>query len=218
MTQEEQKTPPAQKHSSQEIIDIVKETQRTLDIPAVASREVAKQLDYNDDYVTNKLNQLVDDGELKGYRTGAGFIYWVPEKGEEGGEVDVSTLNNWDSIDPSQVPNSLAKQIAEEANSSKPNFWERNYEAAYSILEIGGIGFGIGLGVILVDSVNMESIQVPEVIFNFAAGLFVIAGVAVSIAAVLMLLFQIGRKGVKYGILPEEPVDRLRIWWNNFAG
>lgn len=218
MTQEEQKTPPAQKHSPAEIIRIVRETQRNLNIPAVSSREIAKQLDYNDDYTTSKLNELVDDGELKGYRTGTGFIYWVPEEGEEGGEVDVSSMNSsLESLNPNQVPNSLAREIAEAnlPDFRQSHFWQRGYDSAHSILQIGGVGFGIGLGIILTDTVQIESLYVPELIFKLAAVLFVSGGIAVSIAAVLILLFQVGRIGTEYGILPEEPTKRLMNWWNN---
>lgn len=211
MTSEEQQTPAAEKHSPEEIVIKVKQTQEEYDIPAVSRREAAKLLNYKDDYVTAKLNQMVDDGLLSGYKTGAGYIYWIPEEEKESGEVDVSSVGSDDieleNIDPEEFPREKAREIAE-ANLAKfedDTWWQHQYKTGNAIMQAGGIGFGIGIGMLLTDSALIEGFSVPRLIFELGAVLFVFGGIAIAFAAVLMLLTYLGQGAVDRGWLSADP-------------
>lgn len=210
MTSEQQQSPAAQKHSPEEIVEKVEQTQMEYEIPAVSRREAAKLLNYEDDYVTVKLNQMVDDGFLRGYKTGAGYIYWVPEEEQSGGEVNVSSVGSddidFESIDPEEFSYEKAREIAE-ANLEEfedDTWWESQYEYWYDTMQLGGIMFGFGFGIVLTDS-SLAEFSVPQLIFDVGAVLFVIGGSVVTVAAVLMLLFSLGKRAADQGWVPTNP-------------
>jgi len=217
MTSEEQRSPAAEKHSPEEIVKNVKRTQEEYDIPAVSSREAAKLLKYKDDYVTVKLNQMVDDGLLGGYKTGAGYIYWVPEEGKASDEVDVSSVGSDDieleNIDPEEFPREKAREIAEAnlAEFEDDTWWQHQYKTGYAMMQAGGIGFGIGIGILLTDSALVEGFSVPQLIFELGAVLFVFGGIAIAFAAVLMLLTYLGQRAVDRGWLSAD-ISFPRPW------
>jgi len=211
MTSEERQSPAAEKHSPDEIVEKIKQTQERYEIPAVSSREAAKLLNYKDDYVTVKLNQMVDEGRLGGYKTGAGYIYWVPEEGQASGEVDVSSVGSdeiqLENIDPDEFSREKAREIAETnlAEFEADNWWQHQYKTGYGMMQAGGIGFGIGVGILLTDSALVEGFSIPQVIFDGGAILFVFGGITIAVAALLMLLSYLGQQAVKRGWLPAEP-------------
>lgn len=209
MTSKERQSPSAEKHSREEIVEKIRETQERYEIPAVSSREAAKLLDYKDDYVTVKLNQMVDDGLLGGYKTGAGYIYWVPEGDRASGEVDVSSVGsgNIENIDPEEVSKEKARAIAEAKliDFKDKNWWKRQYEAGSAMMQAGGIGFGIGIGTLLTDSPLVRDFSLPGIFFDIAALLFVLGGGVISVAALLMLVTYFGQEATERGWLQGEP-------------
>lgn len=199
----------AEKHSEEEIIESIRRTQDNHDIPAVSSREAAKLLDYKDDYVTVKLNQMVDNDLLGGYKTGAGYIYWVPGEDRASGEVDVSSVGSEsiEEIDPEDVSVEKARAIAQAQLNGfgEANWWQRQYDIGSAMMQASGIGFGIGIGILLTDSPLIPDFNPPSFLFEIGALLFVLGGGVLSLSALFMLVTFLGQKAVERNWIWEEP-------------
>jgi hypothetical protein len=214
MTADKSHQHPAETHSDEEVIAAVKLAQEELDAPAVPISEIVRKTDYTSIAgVRGKLLKIADKGELCAIRTGQESIFWVPEDGESGGEVDTSVLRpdniDPDSIEPEAFSKEKAKEIAKEKlpSFSEPTYWQREYENGVSMMEFGGASFGIGLGVALLDSSGNTTIPIPEWVLPIAAILLIVGAFLVIVGALFMIFTYGGQRGAGRRYLSEEPFE-----------
>lgn len=152
-------SPPAQKVTDDDLIEAIKERCNQSGIPVVPTKEVEK-VDYitiKKQAIARRLKTLAEQEQISSLKIGRGWVWWVPEENESGGEVDFSTIN-WSSIDPAEIPTEKIYKHPELADST---YWDQLYDDAYAISRAGLWSFTPGLVILFVDQ-NVEIVSLTQ--------------------------------------------------------
>lgn len=180
---------PNQKISKAEVRQAIIEICEKKGVPVVRSKDIA-ELDWVEvepQTINNHLDELREDGRVSSLKVGKGYVWWVPDDGEEGGAVDVSAIA-WDRIDPGEIPDEL---VAQRPEVDDPTYWEGMMDSWGTVAGGGGFILLAGLLLMILDGVQLVELDYD---FEFWGSLAFVGGAVVIVVATgLFILARLGQ-------------------------
>lgn len=215
-------SPPAQKVTDKDLIKAIEQRCTQSGIPVVPTKEI-ERVDYIDikkQAIARRLKKLSKQGKISSLKIGRGWVWWVPENKEFGGEADFSNID-WSSIDAEEIP---LEKIQDHPELSSSAYWDQLKNDAEAMSRAGAWAFLIGLVIILVDEYNilisLTQLQADIGAFSLLGGMLLIfiGIVAISIAKTAISISEKGIDGwvrTKYDSLKSRVLAGvpIRISW-----
>lgn len=179
---------PNQKISKEEVRQAIIEICEKKGVPVVRSKDIA-DLDWVEvepQTINNHLDNLKDEGRVSSLQVGKGYVWWVPDAEEEGGDVDVSAIA-WNRINPDEIPDEIVKQRPE---IDDPTFWEEMMDSWGTVAGGGTFILIAGIVLLLLDGVQIVDLSYD---FEFWGSLAFVGGFVVIIVAIV--IFGLARVG-----------------------
>lgn len=206
-------SPPAQGPSDEDLIRAVEQRCIEAGAPAVPTREVVDVnfIDIKQQAVARRLETLLDEGQIGAISVGRGWVWYVPENEEGGGEVDFSQLD-WSNIPAYEIP---PEKVHEHPEYDDPTYWEQMDDDAQVISRVGLWGLILGIGMIAIGSLELPYVSLSRAQQDIALLASVVGAVLILIALAISVIASAGsnlsEKGVDDWIRGHYSSVRSRI-------
>lgn len=190
--------PPAQGPRDKELIKAVKQQCEETGAPVIPTKEVEKveYIDIQQRSIANRLEGLSDEGKIGSIKVGRGWVWWVPNEGDSGGEVDFDRIN-WNGIDAEKIP---PEKIYAHPEYNDPSRWEQLRDESHVIARVGLWTISLGFVVIITGEFNLPFISFTNLQQDLAALAILFGTLLVLLAVVVGVASKTGEELSEKGI------------------